>query len=308
MNILSAYKKSWQFLFQQKKIWFIFYGLNLLIGIISIIPLYQYLNNTIGKTIDFNESKPWLNFSFVTDFLSRNGDFFSFLSFQVLGCLLLNLLVSIFLVSGILAIIMNGEGRAGFADLIKGAAKYFWRFLRLALYFLIFNTVLLSVFGFVMFTIAQGFSMVNLTSEYEVINAFKKFFPIYLGVVILVTMIHDYSKICIIKNNEKWLIRSMWFSLKLCIKNIFSFTGFYLLNIATWILSFFLLEKIINQFDPNSIFSTVVLFAIIQIFIFFRAGLKIVNLAGASYLFSGVMKKEKSIFTLEKKKIEAVEY
>ena len=140
---------------------------------------------------------PWLsvpslsgfNYKFLADFLYKFDPSLSLIYDQSLWIIGLFFLLNIFLIGGIVYVFKNAPERLSFSDFWRGCSQYFWRFFRLSAYFLVAQAALLWVFVTIFQSIAKDFSILELYSEFNFINAFKYMLPIYLVLAVIISMI-----------------------------------------------------------------------------------------------------------------------
>lgn len=232
MRAINAYIKGWKLTWQHRRMWLLFYGFNFLAALIATIPISGYLNNTLGESLASSKLLDGFNYTLITDILNQYGDGISILMDQTLLLILVFLIITIFLTGGMLHLFRQQE-KFDYKTFWYGCQHYFWRLLRLTVYFLIIHIVLLVLFYFLFLRFTNGFSPFKLESEVQVITVLQILIPIYLLLTIFILMVHDYAKIHIVEKDQSVLIAPFWQSFKIVFKNFKNFSLLYLINLLT---------------------------------------------------------------------------
>lgn len=282
MEPLTAYIMGWNASLQHKRMWLALYGFNLLLGFLAAFPLSGFLSKTVGQSLAFTRSLEGFEYSFLRDFLREYGQGFGQIVNQAIGYVALYLLLSVLLMGGILCTFLLRGEPFRWAAFWLGCARYFWRMLRLAVYFLLLHGLALALFGFIFYKAGIGSSLSELDTEVPVIQAANFVLPLYLLAAILVLMLHDYARIHVVHVDQRWLFRPLWQAVKLVFRNFGKAALLYLLNIASFVL-FAALYWWLSGFLEGGAFAGSFLLG--QAFVVGRIGLKLVNLGGAAWLY-----------------------
>ena len=285
MKVINSYLAGWKMILQNKKLWILLFAFNFLFALVCTLPFNSFLKNTIGNSLSVKASLESFNYPFVGDFLEKYGDNLSFLLNQSLVVSIAFLLLNIFLIGGVLFVFKKKVLKSKIYVLYRGAANFFWRMTRLSAYFTIVQGLLFAVFFLNIIFTAKNFSIVDLTSDYAVINMIKWTLPVYLFFATVTSMIHDYAKIHLIHTDRKWLFTTIWHSIKIAIRNFPAYFSLYALNIGTLVL-FSAAYWSVFSFNSLDSYSIILLsFVVGQLFLFARVGLKLLNLASANDLY-----------------------
>jgi hypothetical protein len=277
MRAINAYLQGWKLTWQHKRMWLLFYGFNLAAALIATIPISGYLSNTLGESLASSKLLDGFNYTLITDLLNQYGEGISILMDQTLLLILVFLIITIFLTGGMLHLFKRQE-KFDYKTFWYGCQHYFWRLLRLTIYFLLIQVVLLVLFYFLFLRLTNGFSPFKLESEAQVISVLQVLIPIYLILATLLLMIQDYAKIHMVEKDQSFLFYPFWQSFKITFKNFGSFSLLYLINLisalAAWGL-YLILSKSVQS---------IWLLALIvgQGFVLFRILLNMINLASAT--------------------------
>lgn len=294
MKPLTAYIMGWKASLQHKRMWLALYGFNLLLAFLAAFPLSGFLSKTVGQSLAFTRSLEGFDYTFLRDFLREYGQGFGQIVNHAIGYVALYLLLSILLMGGILHVFRQWGEPFRRAAFWQGCTRYFWRMLRLAVYFLLLQGLVLALFGFIFYKAGIGSSLSELETEVPVIQAANFILPLYLLAAILVFMLHDYAKIHVVHADQRWLFRPIWQAVKLVFRNFGKVVLLYLLNVASFLLLSVLYWRLSGFLKGGAYFG---LFLLGQFFVIGRIGLKLVNLGSATWLyrqaFGGVVKEYK---------------
>jgi len=283
MQPIKAYCLGWKALFKSKIMWLFLFTANFLFALIVALPIKTLFNSAAANSLSINESLNRFDFTFLSDILNQYNMSIPIISNQLIMVIALYLLFSILLSGGIIYVFYLND-KFSFGNFGKGSFKFFWRYLRLSIYFLVIQSLL--IYGaykcYVIFS--GGLNPFEMESDSSLISAFKIVAPIYMLLFIIVKLIQDLIKIEIIKSDETLLIKPIMSALNTIAKNFFSFLLLYLLNVIVAI-GFFAFYFLIKNLFPISSQTVLPLFILSQLFILCRIALKLVNYKSAVELF-----------------------
>ena len=285
MKSVKAYIKGWSSLLHHKQMWVMVYLANFILAFLAAIPVSGFLGNNVGHSLSLERSLSGFDYIFLYELMNEYKELINSILNQSVLFVLLFFLLSIFLIGGILNIFKKDQERFSFNVFLKGCSKYFWRMLRLTIYFLLIQALMLFVFFSVFSAMCNGLSPFEMESDKQVIDAFMLLGPIYLLVFILISMIHDYAKIHVVHQNPKFLFKTFWGSFSLVFRNFWRFSFLYLLNILTLLASFGIYWFLKGLLDASTMLSVFLMFLVIQFFVIARVGVKLLNLSSATHLY-----------------------
>lgn len=282
MKFIKAYISGLKATFSKPKMWLLLYVLNFLFAIVLAFPLSSFLGAKFGHTLAADKLLEGFNFTIANDFMNQHGEVIGFILNQSLVALALYLLLSVFLVGGILSIFKNKEASFQSVDFWAGCSTYFWRMLRLTIYFLIFQVIILFLF-FTLFSTLTAGGLERFQNESEIAQRGLIILPFYLFFATIFFMVHDYAKVHVVNSSSNGLLFTpIRQAFSFVFKNFKSTFLLYLLNLLTFGFLFFLYLKLDAG---NAIFLT---FLIGQFFVITRIGTKMLNLASATDLYQEI--------------------
>lgn len=285
MKAITAYFAGWKQIFANKRMWILLYLLNLGIALIAAFPISGIFSKSLGQSLELTRSLNGFDYSFINELLREYQTGFNIILQQSVGFTILYLLIFIFLMGGILSVFKDHTSSFSFSNFWKACGKYFWRLLRLSIYFLIIQGILLAIFASLYMSLTNGMSPFKNFSEATLITTFQILAPIYIILAIIVFMIHDYAKIHVVHEDKSIISFPILQTFALVFKNFFSCFGLYLLNILSLLILTGIYWLASSNMQGTSMSSICILFITIQLFIFTRLGLKLLNLASANHLY-----------------------
>lgn len=288
MRALLAYISGWKSINRNKRLILILYMANFMLGLLAALPIPEFLGNTVGHSLSLGRSVEDFDFIFINEMMNEYGDLIRSILSQSLWMVLLFLLVSIFLMGGILKVFKLDEQRFSVTLFLKGCVQFFWRLVRLTIYFLIIHGVILIFFFAIFSGMCDGLNPFKMESEKQILDALKLLIPIYIFVFTIITLIHDYAKIHIVNSNPRFLFKPIIESFRLVFRNFGKFFLLYFLNILTFLLCMAIYWIISSLPGVKTMTGVLLTFLIGQLFIVGRIIIKLVNLSGATYLYKWV--------------------
>lgn len=280
MRAITAYIKGWRISVKHWKMWGLLYVFNILFALLLTFPIFQFLNNKLSNTLALEKMYHQFDFTAVNDILNEYGDIVGILGNQSLLSSLLFLVLSIFLVGGILNVFRHREVPFRFAGFWVGCSKFFWRIFGLTILFLILQGIIAAIFFFIFNGLTAG-GLDRFDSEAAIYNRAILVFPFYSFFAMLFWMIQDYSKVVMVQE-ELSLFRSVIAGTKFVFRHFFSTFPLYFLNLLT----FAILLYVYWQIPTGNAIG--VAFLIGQLFLVLRIGTKLLNLGSATVLYEEI--------------------
>jgi hypothetical protein len=156
--------------------------------------------------------------------------------------------------------------------------KYFWRFLKLAVYFLVIH-VIISLILYLPYVLITG-SQTGLTDK-QIMNPLIFVFCIHLVILIFVFLLSDLTKSRIFEQDTPKVLKTIFKCLRLAFRRFFSvyFLGLMLLIIPVALFALFFVIR--SSILVNATGIILIVFVIQQVMIFIRVFLRIWRLSAA---------------------------
>ena len=285
MSIFQALYLGFKQVLKYRRLWLLLYLSTLGLALFVALPLKSYLEASLGHSLIVEDMVKGFDYTIMTDFLNNYGSGVSAIMQQSILVIILFLLLTIFMVGGILKTFFEQPAKYDRGIFWTNSAAYFIRMLMMTLVFLVIHALVLVFFLVIYFMVAKGFSPANLEDDTVIFTTWKWLLPLYILVSAFFFMWHDYAKIILIKNNHKSIFRSISQSFRFIRVHFRKTYSLYLLNIAclglVFLISYFVTD---NQSTHNS--TTVYIgFFLTQLFIIIRLGLRLLNWSSASILY-----------------------
>lgn len=279
MTAISAYINGLKWSVRNVKIWLWLYLCNFALAALAAIPLMNLLEEKLGNTFAAQKLMEGFDYTVFNDFMREYGAAISPILSQSKLLIVLYILLSVFLMGGILEVCKNSPQTAHFRSFVVGSIKYFWRLLRMTIYFLVIHGLVFFLFFQLFMSLIHGGDLKQLTSELVVYHRGAIVLVIYLFVAGIILTVHDFAKIYLVENNPKWVFTAIKNGVKIVFKN---FKSTFFLSFLNWFVFglFSIIYLLLRGDDLNSTVGGLwFIFILGQVFILIRMGLKILNLA-----------------------------
>ena len=273
MKILNAYSNGLVSAAKSKRMTTLIYAVTLLLALVIAIPFHSVLIAQAGNTMALSSLVKHFDYTSYTDFMRQSGKTITpFLGLAVwMGFFFL--LFTVFFSGGVLTI-LSEENKFLVKNFLSGCGKFFFRFLRLAIYMLIIISIIEGVLIFVIGAI--------LVAAYQTVQSEASLFYIFLvGTVagllifILFLTISDYAKVILFREDSKKVLKSIWTSTKFLLRHFFGAFFLYLLLLIAPVVFFILYFLLDGSIGMVSGFTIFVMFLIQQLIIWLRTWIKI---------------------------------
>ena len=275
MNGIRAYMVGLMAAVKQLKIVLLIYVSNLLLGVFCVLPVKSFLEGKIGQSLSLKESLPQFDFTFLIDVLNNFGDGMSVLLNQSVFVIGIYLLLFVFWTGGIVYGITSQK--TDWKSFWEGCYRFFFRLLRLTVFYLIIHGLLLFLFFQLFQFFSGGLSPFALNTDNDWTKAFWLLLPFYGLFFLLVTMIHDAAKVEMVGNDRRSVFLTSGAAFIKVFRNIFSFLLFYFLFLLTLCGGIALCSFLNSKLGGSQYWGIVLLFVISQILILFRIKMKVVK-------------------------------
>ncbi len=185
---------------QNKKMIGIVYLINVLFGLLMMLPWRAAISSFGGHSLLMRNMGGAFNMDFLFDLVIHQPTFLSIWITVIAAGLLLYQLVQLFLSGGIFSVYL-GDGVYDPAVFWGSASRYFWRFVRLALW----SLLILGLFVGIVFAFKELQRLIWGKHPYETVLYWNKVFRIVLlqFLLMLYAMILDYSRMVIIRDDVR---------------------------------------------------------------------------------------------------------
>jgi len=280
-KVIQSFLKGFYTFLNSKRIWIFQYAMNILFAILLAYPLKSLLEKAAGYSLGLDTAFKNFDYTLVNDFLQNYGFGISTIRTQTLIAFPFYFCLLIFCNAGIIHVVQRYPGAYKFRDFLAGGAEYFWRFLRLSLYFLVVY-VALAFIGFKIATI-DGLSPFALENELGLISK-SKIVLVCLGILFfLLGIIQDVIKVLITRSRENYITRSIVQGIGFVRKHFAQFLVLAILQLLL-LIALLLCYYLFRNYTNGSTRLFLFLFVVGQAFILMRIGLRIWRLSSVYQL------------------------
>ncbi len=306
MNFIIAYFKGIWHVMKSGKVVVIHYLALLILALLATLPFMRLMDAKVGNSMAIEKLLPDFDYTVYKDFVNATGvdSAFAAIGNMGIGLLVLFFILSIFLTGGVLKIYKNAPERFSLQSFFAGCTYYFWRLLRMTIYFLMVHVAVGALFSFI-YTKMIGGGFDDFGSEVGYIDVIIKVGAVYLFVAAWFFMVHDYAKIDMVHRDRTLITRSFWGAFPLVLRNFFNTLLLYMLNALTFagiVVLYFYLSKMIMTDTPQGIALALVLG---QAFVIARIAVRLLNMASATLVYKGIMAKRNKKIRLAEEAEEA---
>lgn len=262
----------------------IIYGITLLLGLILAFTFNSVITKNFGGRLELYSLYHDFNFTIYSDFMNQYGNFFRPLISMMIWFGFFYFFFTVFFSGGILKLWEDSSLKNKVHVFFVGSAKFFFRFLRLGVYILLFQIIVFAI-------IAVGFSAIFKrelpnSTEPKLFSILVVWTLIHAVFFVFISIVSDYAKIILVKEDSKKVWRSLWTSFKFTLKKLYLTYPLYIMLLVIPGLLFAAYIWIEGLVGMTTFLSIVMMFLVQQIFIWLRLFIKVWILASERELFT----------------------
>lgn len=263
MTIFTAFKSGAKQSLKYWRISIILYVGLLVSALLGALPWRNLLSSQVSQSLMIGDLVDGFNYTFINDFIQNYGAGVSPVLNMSLLSVVVFLVIYLFLSAGALGTIFKQPERFDRQLFWGSAGQYFWRLLRLTLFFLILHGVLLAFFGWIYWKVTKGLSPQALEQEGIITACLRWLIPLYLFAVSFLLIWQDYAKIQLVKVNRFWIWKAVRAGAKSAFGGLHLTYPVYILFVATqavfwWI--FHRLDLLVERTDDSTILMALLFF------------------------------------------------
>ncbi|MBF8294122.1 MAG: hypothetical protein HW389_667 [Bacteroidetes bacterium] len=287
MSILKAFSSGIRRATSEPRMVLALYVVNLLMALPLAMAFRAVLVSGFGASMAPVELMRGLDFTVFVDFMNVHVEEVSAVLRQISWAIALFMLINSFLAGGILAVLRNEHDKYSISEFFAGCGKYFGRFLRLFFVFAIVLVVLVLIMTFILAMLSKLF-IDDSTSEVTYIVLTIVQIKLFFLPVMLLLMIADYSKISIVVNDGRKVLKAAWQSTKFVFSHFFRTFGLELLMLLVPIALFAIYVLLDLAIGMTTDLTIIVMLIIQQLFMVSRAWSKVFFFAGEMSLYQSL--------------------
>ncbi len=273
MGAAYAFNQGLKAIWQNKRIWFFFYGLNLLFAFFVDFPLRRLVFHYFGHSKSLEILLTRFDFMALTNFLRDSSSGISVLSAFFLLLVFVYWLLLYFFAGGSYYVYLFPKRDRSFPAFFQMSAFYFGSMLRLLLFFLLFGIGLL----FLHLLLLQGLGMLKSHISNEITSSLLRvgFLSIMAVVFMFFKMLFDYARATVVLLNERSALVALGKSIGFVLKHFFSAIGLFYLILLSGFFLFLVYVPLKLHVSDLGTDSVLFIFAIQQIFILLQTAVRL---------------------------------
>jgi len=201
MSVLRTYLRAWRTAFGELKLWGLLYVLNFLFAFMVSYPAFQFLNKKLAHSMALDKMAERFDYTVFNDILNEHGEVVDFITNQGVLTVVLFLLLSVYLVGGILNRFRLNSESGDARSFWNGGARYYWRIFFLTLTFLIVQGLIAFVF-FSLFNFLTDGGLERFHSEASIYRRAVIIFAVYSVFACIFWIIQDYAKVILVREGS----------------------------------------------------------------------------------------------------------
>lgn len=280
-NILGAFRQGLRYAASYWKISLIYWLATLALALIVALPLRSTLLAETGSSMMLNDLIAGFNYTYLNDFLQNYGSALTPILNQSLLVLIAQFFLLIFFSGGLTKTVVTAPKHYDNRLFWGGSGHYFWRMLRLMLFFAVLHVIVLILFGWLYLKVTKGMSPANLDNEAIITTCLRWLVPLYVLVAALPMLWQDYSRLELVRSDARWIWSPIRKAGVFVRKNFAKVYGLYLLILIMTLLVFGLNYLLQVLLDVQSMGTIILSFFLTQFIVILRFTLKVWNLGSA---------------------------
>lgn len=251
---------------------------NFLFGFFIFYLIYNRLSEAFSQSTISEGMLSKVNYHFVFEFLAYHGQALGTIRSAALALIGVYILVSIFLLGGILHSLVETQKTSFLQRFFQGCGKFFWRFLRLSVYSLVLwfaFVVFIFILSLVVSVLTGNGANEQLVFYLLLVEAAVALFSFFF-----INMIQDYARIRIVTEDSRYVFRSLFQSIGFIFNRMGGTLSLYYLFVLTGLalIGVYWLLKSVLPF--SSAVAILIMFLVYQAFIISQGWVKIAFQAG----------------------------
>jgi len=235
MKIINLYISGLKEAYRQKKIVTIIFAITFMLALIVAMAFNSVTKSNFNDRPQVYKMLGDFDFTTYSDLMNNYGTLINPLTTVIMWMSVFYLFFTVFFSGGILQIANNKFERVSGKNFFGGCAKYFLRFLRLGIYVLAirFFVVLVLVLLFMIF----NSDLTEASTEPKIFYTYLVWTIVHLIFFWLLSIIADYAKVILVKEDSKKVWSALWYGLKFSMKRLHIAFPLYLsISLTTFML------------------------------------------------------------------------
>lgn len=270
--IFSGFKSGLQVIMKNKGMILAYYLINLLFGVIVMIPTRAALTDAAGYSLMGERLAGTLDIDFLFEFILKNSTATSLIVWLVAAAGIFYAIANLWLSGGVYGLLTASE-RYSAARFGHHASRYFARYVRLALW----SIPVFGVLFCVQFLEAGIVRIVWGADPYQYITFWGGWIKLGLGYIGILSylLVLDYARIIIAATDERKSRKAVWKGLKFVLKHFLTTFGLTSLLLLLGIVMLMVYNPVADALHAPAVLMVLLLFVLQQCYTFLRMGLRL---------------------------------
>jgi len=282
MKIIGSYIAGLKEALRQKKIVTLLFIITLLISAVWAATFKSVMVTALEGRSNLYKLLNDFDSTIYSDLMNNYGDLVKAFITGMGWLAVFYFFFTVFFAGGIFRLMNQKLDRVNGKNFFAGCAQYFLRFLRLGLYTLLTQLIVFGVIA-IIFSVATR-NMTETSTEPTIFYTYLAWMILHIIFFIFITIVSDYAKIILIKEDSKKIWHALWSSFKFIIRKIHLVYSLYLLIIILPILLTIFYLWLDSVLGMKSMLTVLVMLIIQQFLIWTRLFIK-VWLLGSQFNF-----------------------
>jgi hypothetical protein len=246
----------------------ILYIVNLAFALVVALPILALVQRELGHSLLGVSIRPF-DYQWIGEAMFRHGESLAAIEAGILGAGLAYLILQVFLYGGIVGRILDREGTAGLGAFAGDSGRYFGRFVRIFLISVVFVVLTLGLVMKLMTAVFEPLSKAAITEWVPLILS-NLHFLIALLLLSIVHMIIDYTRIAVVADQERRVLKALRHALTFLKTRFFRAWSIYLLIVAATVAGSVVFYVVLGRLSAPTVVMVVAALIWMQAYIVFR--------------------------------------
>lgn len=305
MKILKAYSSGLVTTLKRFRLISLAYLFLLIPGLLVAFPFLSNFKSASSQFISPGKLLEGFDYTAYSELMDFYGDGIKSVLSQASWLIMFYILISVFVTGAILHVLNDKKQKAKFMIFLSGGSKYFWRFFRLSVIFIILQ-VLIALIVYLPFSILVGNSFEHAATEKSTFFLFLPFGFIHLLLAVYLHLISNYTRFILVHDNSRIVLRAIWNAIKFVSARFFGTYGLAILLFIFPVLLLFGYFKFSEQVEMTSGLLIFLVFLAQQFYIWLRMATRVWAYASQFDYYIVCKENENAVPAIEKTTEEAL--
>ena len=287
MKILTAYKNGFKETIRQTRLITVAYLFLLIPVLLLAFAYHSAFREAMDGFIMPGSLLKDFDFTAFTELLKIYGDKITASYTQAYWLVVFYFFVSLFVTAGIIFSLNETGEKGNLLSIVSGGSRYFWRFLKLKLYFFIVNLVVTMII-YLPAAMLFSFKYSGTANERTIFFFFLPVVIFHILVMIFVFTINNYTKFILVSEDTHKVLRTIWAAVKFVSAKFLGTYGLVVLLFVVPVVVIVGYWGLSNSLEMTSGLMILLVFVMQQVFIWLRVSFKVWFLAGQFDYFKDV--------------------